>query len=469
MHCTQDRLTIANMSTEWGALCGLFPADSKTLAWWLARADVIENERPGASPLPSARARAERARKLVAELEEAPLEADADAAYAKSFVVDLSKLSPLITGGNSLKDAMVAGEDPIKIHKAWLVSCVNARASDIHAAANELRGRAVAPHVELYVAAASSEVQADAELAGDWQVLLDAGAIVLPPGCGACAGLGAGTIKAGERGIASTNRNFKGRMGDRDGVVYLASPAVVAASAAEGRISAPSGQLSAPQLPGSAVVEKEATAGSTEVVQKTVNVSLVSGFPEALEAELLWCGADNVSTDGIYHGKHMYNILSAEEMAAVSMENYDPAFVQHVRSLKLPPILAAGDNFGCGSSREQAAQCFRHLGIPAILAGSYSATYIRNALNNGLPIFESPELTVYMRERFGSGTEAFIETPTVHTGLTARLELGRWMVEVIEANGRASEGFPLVPVGAAAQELVACGGLEPWIAQQIAH
>ena len=74
----------------------------------------------------------------------------------------------------------------------------------------------------------------------------------------------------------------------------------------------------------------------------------------------MWCGADNISTDGIYHGKHMYNILSAEEMAEVSMENYDPSFVESVRDYRRPPILAAADNFGCGSSREQAAQCFRY-------------------------------------------------------------------------------------------------------------
>jgi len=201
---------------------------------------------------------------------------------------------------------------------------------------------------------------------------------------------------------------------------------------------------------------------------RNVSQGLVDGFPELLEAELLWCGADNISTDGIYHGKHMYNLLSSEEMADVSMENYDPSFVQIVRRSKAPPILVAAENFGCGSSREQAAQCFRHLGIPAVIAGSYSATYVRNALNNGLPIFESPALTAYMRNRFGSGTEAFIERPTVQTGLIVRLQLLEWKLELIDEDGNSVEAFPLVPVGSAAQELVACGGLEPWIAQRLA-
>eukprot|EP00927_Polykrikos_kofoidii_P054762 TRINITY_DN49135_c0_g1_i1.p1 TRINITY_DN49135_c0_g1~~TRINITY_DN49135_c0_g1_i1.p1 ORF type:complete len:696 (-),score=86.57 TRINITY_DN49135_c0_g1_i1:19-2106(-) len=474
----EDRLTIANMSTEWGALCGLFPIDDQTTDWWQARADIVERERPGAVVLPSARDRAVRAKKLVEELKAVPLRADEDADYEKRFIVDLSKLSPLITGGNTMKSALLAAANPLRIDKAWLVSCVNARSSDIAAAAHELRGRRVADHVEFYVAAASSEVQADAELAGNWQVLLDAGAIVLPPGCGACAGLGAGTIKSGEVGIAATNRNFKGRMGHRDGTVYLSSPAVVAASAAEGRIVPPKAQQGAVSMSEActteltsvrgAVTDRTHEYGAGEVAATDTSVDLVAGFPHSLQGEVLWCGADNISTDGVYHGKHMYNQLSPEEMADVAMENYDPSFTEVVRAVGTP-ILVSSQNFGTGSSREQAAVCFRHLGIPALIATSYSATYTRNALNNGLPIFESPELADYLRQRFGSGTEASIDNPTVRTGLIARLDLTVWTVDLLSvADDLALVGrFKLVPVGQAAQELIACGGLEPWIAKQL--
>merc|ERR1712222_291680 len=158
-------------------------------------------------------------------------------------------------------------------------------------------------------------------------------------------------------------------------------------------------------------MEKSATAttdGPTDGQASTETVELVDRFPKMLHAEILWCGADNISTDGIYHGKHMYNQLSPKEMAEVAMENYDPSFQCAVRGMASPPILASGENFGTGSSREQAAVCFRHLGVPAVLAGSYSATYTRNALNNGLPIFESRELTVYLRNNFGSGIESNI-------------------------------------------------------------
>ena len=129
----------------------------------------------------------------------------------------------------------------VAIQKAYLLSCVNARFEDLHDAAEVVRtkGGHVADGVEFYLAPASAEVQAKSESTGDWQTLIGAGAIPLPPGCGACIGLGRGLVQKDEIAISSTNRNFKGRMGDRDAYVYLGSPAVVAASALAGFICAP--------------------------------------------------------------------------------------------------------------------------------------------------------------------------------------------------------------------------------------
>jgi homoaconitate hydratase len=369
----------------------------------------------------------------------------------------------MMTGGNELKSAYTVASKRTKIHKAWLVSCVNARAKDIKAAAKELQGKKVAPGVEFYVAAASSEVQASSELSGDWQVLLDAGAIVLPPGCGACAGLGAGQIQAGEVGIAATNRNFKGRMGSRDGIVHLSSPSVVAASAAEGYIVPPIGWIAASESP--RVLELPAVEVDRTPVPAAL-VDLVDGFPAQISGNLLWCGADNISTDGIYHGKHMYEDMSAGEMASVAMENYDPKFGDFVRKLDRP-ILVSGSNFGTGSSREQAAQCLKHLGVTSVVAASYSATYTRNGINNGLPLFESLELVDFLRRKFGRGTETAIDVPTVNTGYFLQLDLASWQVKVSNEAGAQVGVFPLVPIGTAAQELIACDGLEPWIKKQI--
>jgi len=440
-------------------LCGLFPIDDEVLNWWQRRTSLITSPRPGGHLLPSAVRRAERGGEIVAQLQKTPLQADPDAPYAKRFVVDLGSLAPLVSGGNMLKAAETAEDTDVAITKAWLVSCVNARASDIRLAAQELRGKKVAPGVEFYVAAASSEVQADAELAGDWQVLVDAGAIVLPPGCGACAGLGAGTIKDGEVGIASTNRNFKGRMGSRDGVVHLASPAVVAASAAAGRIRKPSTAVDASANASQAIreVESGVERGAGPV---SSTVQLAAGMPEKVEGSVLWCGADNISTDGIYHGKYMYEDLTPERMAAVTMENYDPHFRGLVAQTTCP-ILVSAANFGTGSSREQAAQCLKFAGIRCVIAASFSATFIRNALNNGLMVLECPALSTALRERYGGGTETNIATPTVVVDGIVSVSLQEWQVK-LTVDGK-EERFPVTPLGPAAQELIVHGGLHQWI------
>jgi homoaconitate hydratase len=199
-----DRLTISNLTTEWGAMAGVFPGG-------------------------------------------AGAKADADARYAATITLDLTAVSPHVAGPDSLARAVPVASlerDRIAIQKAYLVSCANARLSDLEAAARELRGRRIAPGVSLYVAAASARVQADAAASGAWSTLLDAGAVPLPSGCGPCIGLGAGLLEPGETGISASNRNFKGRMGSSEARCYLASPAVVAASAAAGFIRGPGSEAS---------------------------------------------------------------------------------------------------------------------------------------------------------------------------------------------------------------------------------
>jgi len=104
-------------------------------------------------------------------------------------------------------------EKKIPINKAYLLSCVNARVEDLTSAARVVEGKKVAPEVKFYLSAASAEVQAESERRGDWQALLMAGAIALPPGCGPCIGLGVGLLEDNEVGISATNRNFKGGWG----------------------------------------------------------------------------------------------------------------------------------------------------------------------------------------------------------------------------------------------------------------
>ncbi len=172
-------------------------------------------------------------------LEKNIIKSDTDAFYSKELKIDLSTIEPYVSGPNSVKVMNSVSElkkKNLKINKAYLVSCVNSRLDDIKEAAEVVKGKKVAEGVEFYIAAASSEVQKESELAGYWQALIEAGAKPLPPGCGPCIGLGTGLLEDGEVGISATNRNFKGRMGSPSAFAYLASPAVVAASAIAGQI-----------------------------------------------------------------------------------------------------------------------------------------------------------------------------------------------------------------------------------------
>lgn len=193
-----DRLTIANMTTEWGGLSGLWPMDSVLKAWLRAKASTSAILNNGVS---SNQFSHENIDKLMHD----PLSADPGATYAKAFYLNLSTLAPIVAGPNSVKVVTPIREleaQNIKVDRAYLVSCTNARASDFAAAARVFREAAdngiepkIAPGVNFYIAAASLPEQAMAEEAGDWQVLLDAGGQALPSGCGPCIGLGTGLLE----------------------------------------------------------------------------------------------------------------------------------------------------------------------------------------------------------------------------------------------------------------------------------
>ncbi len=441
-----QRLAIANMTTEWGALAGVFPVDEGTLRWLRARADHVA--RRGGEGVPSdvdGRGRHPRLNEdRIASLAAAPPCADADAAYAAVLTLDLSTIVPHVSGPNTVKVMHPVSEleaRDVRIHKAYLLSCVNGRAEDLHEAANVLRGNRVADGVRLYVAAASREVQQESERRGDWQALLEAGAIALPPGCGPCIGLGEGLLEDGEVGISATNRNFKGRMGSPEAFAYLASPAVVAASARAGRIASPRPIEAGPLH---ATFTRPSGSPSSEAVTQ-----LVEGFPAEITGNVVYCHQDNMNTDGIYPGKYTYNDdFTPEQQASVVMEHYDPAFATTVET---GDILVGGFNFGTGSSREQAATALKYRGIAMVVAGSFSETYKRNAINNGFLVIEAPDLVRALASRFGASV------PTVHTKEVMT-------VDILHSRIRfGSTEYRIDPVGPAAQELILRGGLEAWV------
>ncbi len=440
------RLTIANMSTEWGALAGVFPVDDIVIEWLLRRIEFVARRgRAGVASDANGNGRHPRLNlKRIEELSKNRPKADPDAFYAKELTLDLDSIQPYVSGPNSVKIMMplaTARQKKIKIHKAYLLSCVNARLDDISEAAAIVRGKRVADGVKFYVAAASSEVQAESEKRGDWKALVEAGAIILPPGCGACIGLGAGTLEDGEVGISATNRNFKGRMGSRNAEAYLASPAVVAASAIAGYIDGP-GHFEAAMPKG----EIKSQSKTAEAAGET---PILPGFPATIAGELIFCHQDNLNTDGIYPGKYTYiDDYTAQQQASVVMENYDSEFGKLVKE---GDLLAGGFNFGTGSSREQAATALKYRGLRLILAGSFSETYKRNALNNGYLVIEAPDLVQELKRKFGA------DKLTVRTGIRATVDFRKSQVL---ADGKS---YPIGPVGPAAQELVIAEGLENWI------
>jgi homoaconitate hydratase len=443
------RMTIANMTTEWGALAGVFPFDEITVDYLRSRVPEFTNpKRPGR------RGSKSRSGYTNVDIDEwwknrSEFSADPDAGYAIELELDLATVVPHVSGPNEVKTMVSLPEmerKRVPIQKAYLLSCVNARFEDLRDAAEVVRARGgrVAEGVEFYLAPASAETQARAESTGDWQTLISAGAIALPPGCGACIGLGRGLVQKGETAISATNRNFKGRMGDRDAFVYLASPAVVAASALAGFICAPSN-----------FGEKPAGTATRRPEKKTrpaESVHIMEGFPASVRGRVLFIDKDNLNTDGIYAGKHTYrDDMTPEQMAAVTFENYDPKF----NELYQPgDVIVAGFNFGTGSSREQAATALKFKGIPCVIAGSFSETYKRNAFNNGFVVFECPELVMHLRDTLSN------RAPTT-IGPKITIDYAKSIASV---DGK-SFAFP--PLSPPAQELIVAGGAENLVASRL--
>lgn len=437
-----QRLTIANMTTEWGALIGRFPFDERLEAWLSARAKL--KNRGGDHPRLSAA--------KIADWQANAVEPDPDAHYARTMEIDLGSVVPHVAGPHEVKKIWQLPEIEerrIPIHKAYLLSCVNSRLDDLAEAAAVVRGRQFAEGVEFYLSAASREVQEQAEAAGVWADLLAAGARVLPPGCGPCIGLGEGTLEAGQNAISATNRNFRGRMGSREAEAYLASPAVVAASALAGYIKGPTAALAAefrtitvehqpPQRPASAV-------------------HFVEGFPQQIRGRLLFCGKDNMNTDGIYGKEFTYrDDLQPEEMAAAAMLNYDPDF-QKIASPG--DLLVGGYNFGTGSSREQAATALAHRGISLVVAASLSQTYQRNAFNNGFITLASPELVDALYADREAGR--IIDCLTLPLSGEATVDFA---VGEIRWQGRC---FAFQPLSEVAQTLIVAGGAEAVVKEKL--
>ncbi|HKY62334.1 MAG TPA: aconitase/3-isopropylmalate dehydratase large subunit family protein [bacterium] len=210
-----SRLTISNMSVEGGATAGIFVPD-ETLRRYLRSRDGIE---PG---------------------EEGWFQPDDGARYSRTLRIDTEEMAPLVALPGNLSRIVPAAEAKgVKVRQVFIGSCAGGRLEDLAIAARLLKGRRVAPGVRLVVTPASQRIFRESLANGIFQVLTDAGAMITNSSCGACGGIDKGLIGAGEVCVSTSNRNFRGRMGSPDGLIYLASPYTAAAAALSGELGDP--------------------------------------------------------------------------------------------------------------------------------------------------------------------------------------------------------------------------------------
>lgn len=209
-----ERMTLCNMAAELGAQAGLIAADETTTAHIRAAKGT-----PG---------------------DPAHWQSDADAAFLATYAVDAATLTPYVAAPHSPANSAPVDEHcGVAVHQAYIGACTGAKLEDLHMAASVLKGQKVSAHTRLLLAPASTWITAAAAADGTLATLTEAGAILMPSGCGACAGYGAGILAEDEVCISSTARNFQGRMGAVTSKVYLGSPYTVAASAVAGHITDP--------------------------------------------------------------------------------------------------------------------------------------------------------------------------------------------------------------------------------------
>jgi 3-isopropylmalate dehydratase small subunit len=438
----ESRMVIPNMMAESGAKSAYLAPDAAVFAWLARR---LEGRRAGG---PAGRRAAQDGRTAKMWQEQLASEAlypDAGAPYVGMLALDLGAVEPAVAypdnPANVVPLSQVAGT---RIDQAFIGTCTNGRLEDLAEAARVLTGadgsvRRVAVGTRLLVIPASSEVLQAAMEAGYIRTFVAAGAMIGTPGCGPCMGNHLGIPAAGEAVLSSANRNFRGRMGNPESAVYLAGPAVVAASAVLGRIAHPAeltGEARAfsgsGPLPALAL---DASAGSARDAPARASAAMVA--PGRRYAGRAWKYGDDVNTDVIFPGKYTYSVKEEAEMARHALEDLDPRFASAVQP---GDVIVAGRNWGCGSSREQAVTCLKANGVRVIVAASFARIYFRNAVNNGVLPVVCPEAAA-----------------AIAPGETVAVDLDRCIVHC------AAGEFPFPPLSDSALRIFEAGGLLPML------
>ena len=345
--CISERMTLANLASEMGAKNAVFPAD-KVLAAFYEKEEITG------------------------------VWADDDAEYFKTIDINLNELFPVVAAPHHVDNVKALSEvEGTPLHEGLIGTCTNGRLEDLREAAAVLNGKKVAEGFQLLVTPASRIIYQQAIKEGLIDIFLEADANVLSPSCGPCLGTGQGIPGDGYNVISTANRNFKGRMGNPNSNVYLASPTTVALSAIAGKIVDPRGKSHNDKYP----FVKEQT--STTDIDPSDN----------RRDNGIWnyTDVDNLNTDQMFAGNLTYKVLSSDPEAIMPylFEGFDVNFTKRVES---GDIIIAGDNFGCGSSREHPAVGLAHAGVKAVIVKSINRIFFRSSVNQGLPIIVLPEV-----------------------------------------------------------------------------
>jgi len=367
-----ERMTLANLASEMGAKNAVFPPDK-----------VLET--------------------FFGSVEINAVWADHDALYVEEINIDLSEVLPLVAAPHHVDQIKTVQEvEGTRVQQGLIGTCTNGRIEDLREAAAILRGRQVAEGFQLLVVPASRDIYLQAIEEGLITTFLGAGANVLSASCGPCLGTGQGIPADGFRVISTANRNFKGRMGNKEAEIYLASPATVAYTAINGKIT-------------SHVVYKQ-KPGKFRPDQKSGITGIAASDPRRINAVWDYTDVDNLNTDQMFAGNLTYTVSSADPASILPhlFAGFDPDFAKKVGK---GDVILAGENFGCGSSREHPAVGLAHAGVKAVIVKSVNRIFFRSSVNQGLILIVQPELV----ESYRSGDKLLLSLDTGTIELNDRI------------------------------------------------
>ena len=365
-----ERATITNMGAELGATTSIFPSDEQTRLFLKAQGR---------------------------EADFVPLESDPDAHYDRVISIDLSALTPLIACPHSPDNVVkVSTLKDTKVDQVCIGSCTNSSLADMLKVAAILKGKTIAPGVNLSVSPGSRQVLSMLAACGALNDILASGARLLECACGPCIGMGF-SPNSGGVSLRTFNRNFLGRSGTKDAQVYLVSPETAAASALTGYITDPTTLPSIPdiRLPERFVIDDSsvlqplppAEAASAQVLRGPNIKPFPKGKPvgDEIDAALVLKVGDNITTDHIMPAgaKVLPYRSNIPKMSEFCFEVCDPDFPARAKAAG-SGIILGGSNYGQGSSREHAALVPMYLGIRAVVTKSFARIHVANLINAGI-------------------------------------------------------------------------------------